>query len=323
VTALASLLRGRIAQSGPIPFREFMEAALYHPELGYYRGARHPFGDPFGKTGDFYTAEQLQPVFGILIAARIREMFRALDSPPDFTVVELGAGRGEMAAALSEWRYIPIEIGGALPHEIRGVIFSNEFFDALPVEAAIVIDGTPRSRNVGVEDDRFVWIAGDPVSPQIEEYWRKFCPTASVFEANLGALEWIDRIARSLAAGFHFTIDYGYVSPEHIRFPQGTLMSYRRHSAAEDVLSDPGERDITAHVPFTALQEHGTRCGLETVAYESLAQTLLHAGEADQFAAALAGATPQEQRARTLQLKSLLFGMGETFRTLIQRKATK
>jgi SAM-dependent MidA family methyltransferase len=323
VTPLASLLRGRIAQSGPIPFHEFMEAALYHPELGYYRRARDSFGDPFGKTGDFYTAEQLQPVFGILIAARIREMFRALGSPPDFTVVELGAGRGEMAAALSEWRYIPVEIGGALPHAIRGVVFSNEFFDALPVEAAIVIDGTPRWRNVGVEDDRFVWIAGDPVSAQVEEYWRKFCPTASVFEANLAALEWIDRIARSLAAGFHFTIDYGYLTREHIRFTQGTLMSYRRHSAAEDVLSDPGERDITAHVPFTALQERGTRCGLETVANESLAQTLLHAGEPDQFATALAGATPQAQRARTLQLKSLLFGMGETFRTLIQRKATK
>jgi hypothetical protein len=59
------------------------------------------------------------------------------------------------------------------------------------------------------------------------------------------------------------------------------------------------------------------------VACETLAQTLLRAGEADQFGAALAGATAQEQQARRLQLKSLLFGMGETFRTLIQRKATK
>jgi hypothetical protein len=54
-----------------------------------------------------------------------------------------------------------------------------------------------------------------------------------------------------------------------------------------------------------------------------LAQTLLRAGESDQFAAALAAATPEEERARRLQLKSLLFGMGETFRTLLQRKARK
>jgi SAM-dependent MidA family methyltransferase len=113
------------------------------------------------------------------------------------------------------------------------------------------------------------------------------------------------------------------VTPEHIRFPQGTLMSYRRHQASEDVLADPGERDITSHVPFSALEEHGAACGLKKFLRETLAQTLLHAGEPDQFAEALAAATPQEERARRLQLKSLLFGMGETFRTLLQKKAGK
>jgi SAM-dependent MidA family methyltransferase len=319
VTPLGELLRARIAQSGPIPFREFMDAALYHPEYGYYRKTR----DPFGKSGDFYTAEQLQPVFGILIAARIREMYREMGSPVDFPVVELGAGRGEMAEALAEWRYIPVEYGGDLPRDIRGVIFSNEFFDALPVEAAVVIDGAPRQRLVGFDGDRLVWVTGDRVPDAVEDYWKKFCPRATVFEVNLEALAWIDRIAGALREGFHFTIDYGYVTSEHIRFPEGTLMSYRRHAASEDVLSDPGERDITAHVPFSALEERGATCGLRTVVRETLAQTLLHAGEADHFAAALAAPAAQEEQMRRLQLKSLLFGMGETFRTLIQRKDTK
>jgi SAM-dependent MidA family methyltransferase len=316
VTALKVLLRDRIARGGPIPFREFMEAALYHPDYGYYRRAR----DPFGTAGDFYTAEQLQPVFGILVAARIREMFRQMGSPPDFAVVELGAGRAEMAAAFRDWRYVPVEIGGTLPERIRGVVFSNEFFDALPVDAAVVIDGTPHELRVGVAGDRFIWITGDRAPAAVEEYWRRYCPNAIRFEANLKAIEWMARIAAAIESGFHFTVDYGYVSSEHIRFPQGTLMSYRRHSASEDVLAEPGERDITAHVAFSALAE----CrGLETVACETLAQTLLRAGEADQFGAALAAATAQQQQARRLQLKSLLFGMGETFRTLIQRKATK
>jgi SAM-dependent MidA family methyltransferase len=319
VTPLGELLRARIAQSGPIPFREFMDAALYHPEYGYYRKTR----DPFGRGGDFYTAEQLQPVFGILIATRIREMYREMGSPADFTVVELGAGRGEMAEALGEWRYIPVEHGGDLPRDTCGVIFSNEFFDALPVEAAIVIDGTPRQRLVGIDGDRFVWVTGDRVPQAVEDYWGQFCPRATTFEVNLQALAWMDRIAGALRAGFHFTIDYGYVTSEHIRFPEGTLMSYLRHTASEDVLTDPGERDITAHVAFSALEERGAACGLRTVVRETLAQTLLHAGEPDQFAAALAGPTAQVQQARRLQLKSLLFGMGETFRTLIQRKDTK
>jgi SAM-dependent MidA family methyltransferase len=313
------LLRDRIARSGPIPFRDFMDAALYHPEFGYYRKAR----DPFGKSGDFYTAEQLQPVFGILIGARIREMYREMGSPADYTVVELGAGRGEMAESLQQWHYIPVETGSELPRGISGVVFSNEFFDALPVEAATVIEGMPRRLMVSVEDDRFIWVTGDRVPAEVEEYWRKYCPSATRFEANLETLRWMDLIAETLASGFHFTIDYGYVTAEHIRFPRGTLMSYRRHTASGDVLAEPGERDITAHVCFSALEDRGRARGLQTVVLETLAQSLLRAGEADQFAAALAGSTPQEEQTRRLQLKSLLFGMGETFRTLLQRKVAK
>ena len=319
MTPLEERLREQIARSGPMPFREFMQAALYDPEYGYYRARR----DPFGKHGDFYTAEQLQPVFGILIAAEVRRMWREMGSPKDFTVVELGPGRGEMAPAFAEWRYVGVDSGGDLPGQIRGVVFSNEFFDALPADAATVIDGTPRELLVGVEGGRLTFVTGDRVSAAIEEYWRRYCPEACTFEANLAALEWIDRIADALVSGFHLTIDYGYVTAEHIRFRRGTLMSYRRHQASEDVLVEPGERDITAHVQFSALEDRGAARGLALERRETLAQTLLRAGEADQFAAVLAGATGAEERARRLQLKSLLFGMGETFRTLIQRKTEK
>ena len=49
--------------------------------------------------------------------------------------------------------------------------------------------------------------------------------------------------------------------------------------------------------------------------FEPLSRTLLDAGEPEQFGGALAG--PDELRSRQ-QLKSLLFGMGETFRVLLQ-----
>jgi SAM-dependent MidA family methyltransferase len=71
MTPAGELLAREIRAAGPVPFRRFMEVALYHPEHGYYRGPR----DPFGKEGDFFTAEQIQPVFGILVAARIRQLF--------------------------------------------------------------------------------------------------------------------------------------------------------------------------------------------------------------------------------------------------------
>jgi SAM-dependent MidA family methyltransferase len=327
VSPLTEILRDEIRRAGPISFRRFMDEALYHPVHGYYRRAH----DPFGKQGDFYTAEQLQPVFGILMAARIRPLYQAMGAPPDFTVVELGAGRLEMAAAFSEWHYIPVDVAAdamptipvmsELPERFRGVVFANEFFDALPVEAVTFRDGGFRELRVA-SDERFVWVDGPPAREEVADYVRRYFPPpteGALFEVNLDALAWLERIARALEAGFVLTIDYGYTRSESVRFPRGTLMSYRRHQADEDVLEDPGAKDITAHVPFTALQEHGARVGLETVRFENLAQTLLAAGEPDQFAAALAASTREEELRRRLQLKSLLFGMGETFRTLLQK----
>jgi SAM-dependent MidA family methyltransferase len=328
VTPLTELLRDEIHRQGPVTFHRFMQAALYDPANGYYRRAR----DPFGKQGDFYTAEQIQPVFGILMAARIRTLYHEMGAPSDFTVVELGAGRREMAAAFSEWLYVPLDLTngaladgalpeGALPERFRGVVFANEFFDALPVHAITYRDGSFRELRVAW-DGRFVWHAGEPAGEEIADYMRRYFPPPSeegaLFEVNLEALAWLERIARALH-GYVFTIDYGYTRAESVRFPRGTLMSYRRHHASEDVLDDPGVRDITAHVSFTALQEHGARLGMQTVCFETLARTLLSAGEPDQFQAALAASTPADEVRRRLQLKSLLFGMGETFRTLIQR----
>jgi SAM-dependent MidA family methyltransferase len=320
MTPAGELLAEEIRRDGPIPFRRFMEVALYHPEFGYYRRPH----DPFGKEGDFFTAEQIQPVFGILIAARIRQIYREMAEPREFTVVELGAGRQEMAGAFTDWNYIPKDIEfGVLPDEFTGVVFSNEFFDALPVDAAVYTGGAFHERLVDLSGDSFLWRIGDPVRPEVERYLRQyFSPPEEgcCYEANLEALRWLSTIARRFRRGCVLTIDYGFTRAESIRFRSGTLMSYRRHTARENVLDDPGARDITAHVNFTALQEAGAALGLATERFETLAQTLLAAGESDQFAAAIDTADPAEALRRRMQLKTLLFGMGETFRVLIQRK---
>lgn len=317
MTPAGELLQQEIRRDGPVPFRRFMEVALYHPEHGYYRKPR----DPFGKEGDFFTAEQIQPVFGILMAARIRQLHREMGEPSEFVVVELGAGRGEMAEAFSEWRYIALDLdSGEVPQSFSGVVFSNEFFDALPVEVAVYHDGVFREQRVSLSSGRFTWESGPAVSEEIDGYFRRFYlppEEGRWYEANLDALAWMGRIARALHSGYMVTIDYGFTRPESVRFPAGTLMGYRRHSAREDVLEDPGERDITAHVNFSALEESGVAHGLRTVRFETLAQTLLAAGEPDQFASVL---TPSNDLRRRMQLKTLLFGMGETFRVLVQKK---
>ena len=317
MTPAGELLAAEIRRDGPIPFHRFMEVALYHQEYGYYRRAR----DPFGKAGDFYTAEQLQPVFGILMAERIRTLYRAMGEPADFAVIELGAGRREMTEAFAEFDYFPIDLDSrGLPASVCGVVFSNEFFDALPVDAVSFEGGVFREQRVDFHDGSFRWQCGPPADEEAAHYLRSYYPAAEEgrwYEVNLEAVRWMERIAPVLTKGYALTIDYGFTRAESVRFPAGTLMGYHRHTAREDVLADPGERDITAHVNFTALQEAGAARGLATERFETLAQTLLAAGEADQFAAALTGG---DELRRRMQLKTLLFGMGETFRVLVQRK---
>lgn len=245
MTPAGELLAAEIRRDGPIPFRRFMEVALYHPEHGYYRRA----AERFGRAGDFFTAEQLQPVFGVLIATHIRRVWREMGGPADFQVVELGAGRGEMSEAFAEWRYVPVEVGAAMPERFRGVVFSNEFFDALPVDVLVFTSGGFREQRVGIDGGRMVWVPGEPASPEAESYLRRYGAAPEEgrwYEANLEALRWIERISDALVEGRVLTIDYGFTRTEAVRFPRGTLMSYRRHTALEDVLAAPGTRDLTA-----------------------------------------------------------------------------
>ncbi len=320
MTPAGELLAAEIRRGGPIPFRRFMEVALYHPEHGYYRRPH----ERFGKAGDFFTAEQIQPLCGRLIAAHVRRLWEAMGHPQDFTVVELGAGRGEMAEAFSLWRYVPVEIAsGALPERFRGVVFSNEFFDALPVDVLVFRGGVLREQRVTLEQDRFVWTTGGPAPPELDDYLRRYFPPPEegrCFEACLDALRWMERIGRALEEGWVCTIDYGLTRTEALRFSCGTLMSYRRHAAREQVLEEPGSQDITAHVNFTALAEYGDACGLRAERLETLSQTLLAAGARDQFASALGSAAPAQELRLRLQLKTLLYSMGETFRVLWQRR---
>jgi len=309
MTPLAEILAG----AGPMRFSRFMEAALYHPQHGYYRKAR----DPFGKEGDYFTASQLQPVFGRLIAQVIEGLRDELGAPADFATLEIGAGRGEMEPFLKHLGYVGVDVDrGPWPGSVHGVIFANELFDALPVDVAMVAGGEWVEALVRWDGSRFVWMAGEPLEADSADYVKRNAqPGSERIELPTGALTMMDHIAATLRAGFALIIDYGYTRREQVRFPQGTLMSYRRHTALDDVLFEPGTRDITAHVAFDPLLERARERGLRVERFETLQQLLLRAGERDQFARALEGSTRG-----TLQLKTLLFGMGETFRVALLRR---
>ena len=88
-----------IRELGPIPFSRYMEMCLYDPEAGYY--SRNV--EQFGKAGDFYSSSDVHAVFGRLLTRQFEEMWRALGSPEEIEILELGPGRGLFARDVLDW----------------------------------------------------------------------------------------------------------------------------------------------------------------------------------------------------------------------------
>jgi SAM-dependent MidA family methyltransferase len=249
-------------------------------------------------------------------------------------------------------RYRVIEVGDPLTDSIVGCVFSNEFFDALPVHRVKVENGewkevyvadseptpaplkrgpvsgqpTPvRFPSRGGARGGFLEVTGPLSSPRLAEYVAGL-PVHLMegyrAEINLRALDWLEDIARRLKRGFILTIDYGwerheYFAPQH---RDGTLLCYHRHTKSANPYANIGEQDITAHVEFTSLIEHGKRLGLEPVLFTDQAHYLLQIGESEiaEIATRTAGQLSKERQAIHQLIHPEL--MGRTFKVLVQRK---
>lgn len=314
---IASLIR----RDGPVTFSAFMETALYDPECGYYTSGRNVFG----REGDFYTSEQIQPVFGRLVAAAAAKWRQ--ECPGEFHLAEWGAGRGEMEEFLGVFNYSAVDRNrDSAPARFHGAIFSNELFDALPVDAAKRCHGLWRLMRVELKDDQFDWIEGEPLEGQ----WLDYALRAGGFIEDDGA--WIElpvNIKPLLAAldlrlihGRIVAVDYGFAERELRRFPAGTLMAYKTHQASAEVLVNPGLQDITAHVPFSYLMESAASIGWTAGRLRTLAQWILDECGESGVENAVAAESEAARLGLRLKLKTLLFGMGETFRVAEWWKAS-
>jgi SAM-dependent MidA family methyltransferase len=170
---------------------------------------------------------------------------------------------------------------------LRGVIFANELLDALPVHRL----GWDRARRswfewgVAIADadaddsnDPFVWIRLAPSNslrhlpiPDLPDTLRDLLPDGFTIEVCPEAVVWWQRAAATLRQGWLLTFDYGlreeeFFDPGRAR---GTLRACSKHRLQEDLLGQPGEQDLTAHVNFTAIERAGVQAGLRTECWTS------------------------------------------------------
>lgn len=303
--------------SPPWSFVQFMETALYDKEVGYYMKEQ----SKLGKDGDFYTSNHVHPVFSQTFARSILDIVIKENLP--LAICEFGAGDGSFAKqALAYFEekdvqmfqsltYVIVESSGfhrtILKDKLKGyndkvkiyasfdkmvvdfpsfegIIFSNEFLDAMPVhlieqgetsllEISVDVgkEGTLVERLSVCENQQLIdWV--DHFGPQLPAHYRS--------EVCLQMAGWIKEIAKWLTRGAIITVDYGYCNDE-LMLPErreGSIRGYKNHSMVKDPLKFPGEMDLTAHVQWDAFRKVGKEEGLSEVLHERQDKYLIQAG---------------------------------------------
>ena len=294
---LLAMIVAEIRAAGPMTFARFMELALYHHELGFYAsGRRGP-----GRDADFLTAPESHPIFGWAMARQLHEAWERLGRPLRFTVRELGAGSGALAAGIVEGlemadsplrqalRYRiaersagrPAQVAGRLaalgaadvlePDDgapITGAVLANEVLDALPVHR---VEG----RADGGLDELFVDLdaagalraaAARPstaaLAARLAGEGIRLAPGQRA-EICLEVDAWIATVAAGLDRGLLLLVDYGHPAAALYDPGRGSLLrAYVRHRVHDDPFANVGRQDLTAHVDLTAVERAAAAAGL-------------------------------------------------------------
>lgn len=245
---LVAWLHEEIRRRGMIPFAEYMQVALHHPEWGYY-AKPEPIVDP---EGDFLTAPALHPAFGRTLWRQVREMLERVGRGP-YRLLEVGAGGGHMARDLlaaaradgfgpGRLEYVIVEQSARLRALQRQrmaeawpdapvrwapdpaaagpvhVALSNEVMSAFPVHRLIWHPEQGwRELHVTLRGERLDWAEGPVSAPRALAALRDALREAGlepvpgqVYDVNVGAADLLRAIAQALAPrAFVVTVDYG------------------------------------------------------------------------------------------------------------------
>jgi NADH dehydrogenase [ubiquinone] 1 alpha subcomplex assembly factor 7 len=266
---LGDTFRRLIRNTGPISLAQFMGEA----NARYY-GAR----DPLGSAGDFVTAPEVSQMFGELIGLWCADLWIRAGREEPVHYVELGPGRGTLAKdalrAAARYGFAPrvhlIETSPALKdvqhealpqavwhHDLSSVpmdgpilLVANEFLDALPVRQLARTATGWRERMVGLENDRFVFVAGAQAMDGAVPAERREAADGTILETSPASAAVVYEVAGRLVqqGGAALFIDYGHNEPR----TGSTFQAVAAHKKV-DPFAAPGEADLTAHVDFATL----------------------------------------------------------------------
>ncbi|MEW2412699.1 SAM-dependent methyltransferase [Streptomyces sp. NPDC046866] len=238
----------------PVRWRAAMERALYGPGGFYVRP-----GGP-GPAGHFRTSVHASALYAGAVARLLCRVDAQLGHPQRLDFVDVGAGRGELAAGVLA--ALPAETAArvqayavekarrpdGLDPRIRwvaqpptgavGLLFANEWLDNVPLDVA--------------QDGRYVLVAADGtesrggvLDPADRDWVERWWPGGGRVEVGRTRDEaWRAAVAR-LSAGVAVAVDYAHTLAGG-RPVYGTLTGFREGREVAPV--PDGSCDVTAHV---------------------------------------------------------------------------
>ena len=303
-------------------FDEFVAQALYG-ENGFYTVTGRA-----GRRGDFITAPEVGPLFGVVLARWINAEFDRLGQPDDFRVVEVGAGPGTLARAIlhaaPQWtgRYVAVEISAAqrITHpdgvdsravmtddQFRGVVIANELLDNMPFRLAVFDSGW---REAVVEECEDGSLREHLVEAPREWDWLPTrAPHGARAPIQLQAVAWVSEVQSRLLEGSLLAFDYCTAQTSELAaMPwRAWLRTYRGHERGEHYLRNPGLQDITTQVCVDQLPPPTAECSQAEFLARWGIDDLVAEGRARWRAAAAAPTlTALRMRSRIAEAESLL-----------------
>ena len=247
-------------------WRDAMAAALYGPS-GFFVTA--------APAAHFRTSVHASPLFARALAALLVRVDRALGQPAALDVVDVGAGRGELLAALPA--HLPAALSARLrstaveraprpagldptitwqaevPEGVTGLLVATEWLDNVPIDVAVDLRYLLVDPRTGMERP------GPPVNGPDREWLDRWWPAEPGARIEIGRprdLAWASAVAR-VAHGLALAVDYGHL--RQARPFAGTLTGFRDGREVPPVPDGAG--DLTAHV---ALDSAGTLAARRT-----------------------------------------------------------
>ncbi len=250
----------------------------------------------------------------------------------NYQMVEPSVKRRRPLSILFENYGLNVQVFHEVPDKLgHGVIIANEVLDAFPVHLIekkddqffqIYIDYNENENSL---TEMMVPLMESQNGEVLYEYCIKNLSGIEGHyrtEINLEMREWISQMEASIDTGFLLVIDYGHSRNEyfHPARNRGTIMGYEKHRLREDILSSPGEIDITAHVNFSDLSSWGKQAGFDLIGYAP--QWAFLGGLDFQDTVNMVMGNPDPFSPALAQIKSLIFPqtMGQSHKVMLFSK---